>query len=125
MTEADVAGTPDVRLRRIYDAPAVEDGIRVLVDRRWPRGVSKARAHLDEWCRDVAPSDTLRTWYGHEAGRFEEFADRYRRELEEPEKAAALRHLAVMTAHGPLTLLTGTKDVEISQAAVLAELLRG
>jgi uncharacterized protein YeaO (DUF488 family) len=96
-----------------------------LVDRRWPRGVSKARADLDEWCRAVAPSDALRKWYGHEAEKFEEFELRYRRELEDPERASALRHLEVMTAHGRLTLLTATKEVEISQAAVLAELLRG
>ena len=69
---------PDVRLRRIYDDPADDDGIRVLVDRRWPRGVSKARAELDEWCTQVAPSDVLRTWYGHDPAKFEEFESRYR-----------------------------------------------
>ncbi len=114
----------DVQLRRIYDDPADDDGIRVLVDRRWPRGVSKARAELDEWCRDVAPSDGLRKWYGHAPDKFEEFAARYRKELEDPERASALRHLRLMTSHGRLTLLTATKRVEISQAAVLAETLR-
>jgi uncharacterized protein YeaO (DUF488 family) len=120
-----VSKEPDVRLRRIYDAPASEDGIRVLVDRRWPRGVSKTRAGLDEWCRAVAPSDALRKWYGHEPERFDEFRQRYRRELEEPGRASALRHLENMAAHGPLTLLTATKEVQISQAAVLVDLLRG
>ena len=120
-----MSNEPDVRLRRIYDAPAAEDGIRVLVDRRWPRGVSKTRADLDEWCRAVAPSDALRNWYGHEARKFEEFGHRYRRELEEPQRASAFRHLEVMAAHGRLTLLTATKEVEFSQAAVLVELLRG
>jgi uncharacterized protein YeaO (DUF488 family) len=115
--------TPDVRLRRIYDPPAAEDGIRVLVDRRWPRGVSKARAELDEWCTAVAPSDALRRWYGHRPERFEEFEERYRDELREPDRASALRHLQVMAAHDRLTLLTATKSVEISQAAVLANLL--
>ena len=67
-----------MRLRRIYDDPANDDGIRVLVDRRWPRGVSKARAELDEWCTQVAPSDTLRKWYGHDPAKFEEFGSRYR-----------------------------------------------
>jgi len=114
----------DVQLRRIYDDPADDDGVRVLVDRRWPRGVSKARAELDEWCIEVAPSDGLRKWYGHAPERFEEFEVRYRRELEDPERASALRHLRLMTSHGRLTLLTATKQVEISQAAILAGILR-
>ena len=114
----------DVQLRRIYEDPADDDGIRVLVDRRWPRGVSKARAELDEWCTEVAPSDGLRKWYGHAPEKFEEFAARYRKELEDPERASALRYLRLMASHGRLTLLTATKQVEISQAAILAELLR-
>ncbi|HEX5087838.1 MAG TPA: DUF488 family protein [Nocardioides sp.] len=113
----------EVQVRRIYDDPSDDDGIRVLVDRRWPRGVSKARAELDEWCVDVAPSDALRRWYGHAPERFDEFRSRYRQELEEPGRAAALRHLRVMAAHGRLTLLTATKRAELSQAAVLAEIL--
>lgn len=114
---------PDVRVRRIYDDPA-DDGIRVLVDRRWPRGVSRARAELDEWCAAVAPSDALRKWYGHAPEKFEEFASRYLEELEEPDRASALRHLRAMAARHRLTLLTATKDVQISQAAVLVKLLR-
>jgi uncharacterized protein YeaO (DUF488 family) len=96
----------------------------VLVDRRWPRGVSKARARLDEWCQDVAPSTELRTWYGHEPEKFEEFRLRYSAELEDPERAAALSHLRDVAAAGRLTLLTATKRAEISQAAVLVDLLR-
>jgi uncharacterized protein YeaO (DUF488 family) len=115
---------PDVQLRRIYDDPADDDGIRVLVDRRWPRGVSKARAELDEWCTAVAPSDELRKWYGHAPDKFSEFRSRYRKELEDPERAAALRHLRDMTSHDRLTVLTATKNVQISQAAVRVELLR-
>jgi uncharacterized protein YeaO (DUF488 family) len=114
----------DVQVRRIYDDPSDDDGIRVLVDRRWPRGVSKARAELDEWCTAVAPSDALRKWYGHAPEKFEEFEARYRAELEEPERAQALRSLELMSAHSRLTLLTATKRAEISQAAVLAEILR-
>lgn len=114
---------PDVRLRRIYDEPSLDDGARVLVDRRWPRGVSKVRAELDEWCRAVAPSDALRTWYGHAPERFVEFEARYLGELEDPERASALGHLKAMTAQGRLTLLTATRDVERSQAAVLRGLL--
>lgn len=119
-----MAQAPDVRMRRIYDDPADDDGIRVLVDRRWPRGVSKERAGLDEWCTAVAPSDALRKWYGHAPDRFEEFGSRYRKELEDPERASALRHLRVMSSHDRLTLLTATKNVDLSQAAVLVELLR-
>jgi uncharacterized protein YeaO (DUF488 family) len=119
-----VTAGPDVRLARIYDDPTADDGIRVLVDRRWPRGVSKARANLDEWCKSVAPSDGLRRWYGHAPERFAEFRTRYLRELEDPERASALRHLRILAAHGELTLLTATRRIEISQAAVLADLLR-
>jgi uncharacterized protein YeaO (DUF488 family) len=114
----------DVQLRRIYDDPAEDDGIRVLVDRRWPRGVSRARAALDEWCTAVAPSEELRKWYGHAPDKFVEFQARYRKELEEPERAAALRHLRAMSLHDRLTVLTATKNVQISQATVLVELLR-
>jgi len=114
---------PAVQMRRIYDDPAADDGIRVLVDRRWPRGVSRARAALDEWCTTVAPSDALRKWYGHSADRFEEFRSRYREELEQPERAAALRHLGVMSSHDRLTLLTATRRLDLSQAAILVERL--
>jgi uncharacterized protein YeaO (DUF488 family) len=119
-----VGEAPDVRVRRIYDDPAADDGIRVLVDRRWPRGVSKALAELDEWCRDVAPSDALRKWYGHAPEKFAEFESRYRKELDDPDRASALQYLRLMTARSRLTLLTATRQVEISQAAILAEMLR-
>jgi len=111
-------------LRRIYDDPAADDGIRVLVDRRWPRGVSKTRAELDEWCIQVAPSDALRKWYRHDPAKFEEFGSRYRTELHEPDRAAALRHLQLMASHDRLTLLTATKHLDLSQAAILAAVLR-
>jgi len=116
-------GTPDVRVRRVYAEPQPDDGTRVLVDRLWPRGVSKARAALDEWCKDVAPSDELRKWYGHDPARFEEFARRYRRELEDPGRAEALAHLRALASDGPVTLLTATKQTAISEAAVLAAVL--
>ncbi len=115
---------PDIRLGRIYDEPRDDDGIRVLVDKLWPRGVSKVRADLDEWCTAVAPSDALRKWYGHVPERFEEFESRYLEELEDPERAASVGHLRTMASRGRLTLLTATRDVETSQAAVLAGLLR-
>ena len=114
----------EVRVRRVYDHPSPEDGTRVLVDRLWPRGLAKARAGIDEWAREVAPSTELRRWYGHDPARFEEFRRRYRAELAEPQRQAALRHLAELARSGPLTLVTATRDVDHSQAAVLAEQLR-
>ena len=115
--------TPIIRVRRVYEAPQPDDGTRVLVDRLWPRGLSKAKAALDEWCKDVAPSDELRRWYGHDPERFEEFARRYRLELDDPARASALAHLRELAKDGPLTLLTATKQAGISEAAVLAGLL--
>jgi uncharacterized protein YeaO (DUF488 family) len=113
----------NVRVRRVYDEPDADDGTRVLVDRIWPRGMTKARAALDEWCKDVAPSTELRKWYGHDPARFEEFARRYRLELADPERAGALAHLRALASAGPLTLLTATKDPAISEASVLASML--
>ncbi|MEV0660344.1 DUF488 domain-containing protein [Actinomadura luteofluorescens] len=115
----------EVRLRRVYEPPSDEDGARILVDRVWPRGLSKDKAHLDEWEKDVAPSTELRKWYGHDAARFEEFTRRYDAELAEPERAAAFDHLRELAGQGTVTLLTATKDVDRSQAAVLAARLRG
>ncbi|MER6579212.1 DUF488 family protein [Nonomuraea sp. NPDC001023] len=112
-----------VQVRRVYDEPAPDDGARVLVDRLWPRGLAKAGAHLDEWCKQVAPSTELRTWYRHDPDRFAEFGHRYRDELAEPERAEAVAHLRELAGKGPLTLLTATRQPEISEAAVLAELL--
>jgi uncharacterized protein YeaO (DUF488 family) len=113
----------DVRVRRIYEQPSPDDGVRLLVDRLWPRGLSKDAAHIDEWVKDVAPSDDLRRWYGHEPERFAEFRRRYVAELREPERAEALARLAEAASRGTVTLLTATKDAEHSQAAVLAEQL--
>jgi uncharacterized protein YeaO (DUF488 family) len=119
-----MTATPAVRVRRVYDPPDPADGHRVLVDRLWPRGLSKSAAALDEWVRAVAPSDELRRWYGHEADKFAAFRDRYGTELQAPERAQALAHLRQLAGSGPLTLLTATKDVEHSQAAVLAARLQ-
>ncbi len=115
-----------VRIRRVYESRTRErgDGLRVLVDRLWPRGVSKASFELDRWAKEIAPSPALRTWFGHEPERFEKFAQRYRTELEQPEAAAALDALRAESRRGGVTLLTATKDVEHSAAAVLAALLQ-
>jgi uncharacterized protein YeaO (DUF488 family) len=119
-----MAQSPDVRVRRVYDHPAPDDGRRLLVDRLWPRGLTKDAAHVDEWVKDVAPSDDLRRWYGHEPERFEEFRRRYADELREPARAQALDRIEEAARQGTVTLLTATKDAGHSQAAVLAERLR-
>ena len=114
----------DIRVRRVYDEPTPEDGARVLVDRVWPRGMRREAAHLDEWAKDAAPSAELRTWYHHEPAKYEEFRRRYTAELGKPGGRDALARLRALAADRPVTLLTATKDPDISQAAVLAELLR-
>ncbi|MFI0412469.1 DUF488 domain-containing protein [Actinomadura sp. 3N508] len=114
----------DVRLRRVYDQVSSGDGKRILVDRVWPRGLSKEKARLDEWAKDVAPSTELRKWYGHSVDKFDEFARRYKAELEDPGRAASLDRLRELAGQGTITLLTATRDIDHSQAAVLAALLR-
>lgn len=109
-------------MKRVYDAAAASDGYRVLVDRLWPRGVSKERAELDEWAKDVAPSPGLRTEWHHAGGeRFAEFAARYRAELDENPAAEAL--LATGREHDRVTLLFGARDERVNHAAVLLEWL--
>ena len=113
-----------LRLRRVYEDASPDDGKRVLVDRVWPRGLTKG-ASIDLWLKDAAPSTLLRHWYGHRPERFEEFRRRYLAELADPLPEAALNRLRVLHRIGPVTLLTASRDIEHSQAAVLAELLRG
>ncbi|MFD2415312.1 DUF488 domain-containing protein [Amycolatopsis pigmentata] len=114
----------NVTYRRIYEEASPSDGTRVLVDRVWPRGMRKDSARLDEWMRDVAPSTELRRWYGHDPDRFTEFRRRYFAELREPERRDAAERLRELAEEHDLTLLTATRDVDHSQAAVLAEWLR-
>jgi uncharacterized protein YeaO (DUF488 family) len=114
---------PRVRVGRVYDPRTAEDGTRVLVDRLWPRGLTKNRADLDEWCKQIAPSAALRAWYGHDPDRFAEFARRYRSELDDPGRAEHLQHLRELAQRRTLTLLTATRHADISEAAVLADLL--
>jgi uncharacterized protein YeaO (DUF488 family) len=113
----------EVRVGRVYDERTKADGRRVLVDRLWPRGLTKAAADLDDWCKSVAPSTGLRRWYAHDPERFDEFGHRYRAELEEPDRADALAQLREQAEHHTVTLLTATKRPELSEAAVLAETL--
>ena len=120
-----MGGRPDVRVRRVYDGPEPDDGTRVLVDRIWPRGLTKDKARFDLWLKQIAPSTELRKWYSHDPERFEEFGRRYREELKDAERAQALKYLRELARSGTLTLLTATGHAEISQAAVLADLIRG
>lgn len=114
-----------VRVRRVYDAPEPgADGVRVLVDRLWPRGVSKEVAAVDRWPRAVTPSAELRTWF-HAGGSAAEFRRRYAAELAEPEAAAELERLRELAAAGPVTLLTAVREPASGHAAFLAELLGG
>lgn len=109
----------DLHLRRVYDAP--DGGHRVLVDRLWPRGITKADAALDEWRADAAPSTELRQWYGHDVSRFAEFARRYREELRRLPASRAVGHILELSATRKVTLVTATRDVEHSGAQVLLE----
>jgi len=112
----------DVRLKRAYEPAAATDGSRVLIDRIWPRGVSREEAHLDEWARELAPSGELRRWFSHDPDRFAEFRRRYRAELTAQE--AKLRELRQRARQGTLTLVYAARDTEHNDAVVLAELLR-
>ena len=112
----------DIRLKRVYEPAAVSDGYRVLIDRLWPRGVSRERAKLDEWARELAPSTELRKWFGHEPSRFQEFRRRHIEELrKERPRLAELRRRA---RNGTLTLVYAAHDAEHNDAVVLAEVLR-
>ena len=113
--------TSNVRLQRAYDDPTPEDGHRVLVDRIWPRGRTKAALRLDAWARALGPSTRLRRWFGHDPARWPEFRERYQAELEEPEQTQALDELAAQARRGPLTLVYGARDREYNQAQVIAD----
>jgi uncharacterized protein YeaO (DUF488 family) len=112
----------DVRTKRIYDPAEPDDGYRVLIDHIWPRGVSRERARLDDWARDLAPSDELRKWFDHVPARFVEFRARYRDEL--ADRSERLDELRARAASGPLTIVYAARDREHNNAAVLSELLR-
>lgn len=112
-----------IQIKRIYDEPEASDGYRVLVDRLWPRGVSKERAQLDEWAKDVAPSPELRNWFGHKPERFSEFKTRYLSELKTNPAVKELRK--AIKSHKTTTLLYGAHDEENNQAQVLLSYLKG
>jgi uncharacterized protein YeaO (DUF488 family) len=111
-----------IRIKRVYEPASADDGYRVLVDRLWPRGTTKAAASVDEWARELAPSQDLRKWYGHRPERFQEFRRRYREELRSREKE--LLALRARARRENVTLLFGARDIERNNAVVLEEVLR-
>ena len=112
-----------VSIKRVYEKPESVDGFRVLVDRLWPRGVSKEHAEVDEWLKDVGPSAELRKWFGHVPERFGKFAQRYRAELEASDAFRSLKD--IVADHKHVTLVYSAKDEEHNQAVVLRDVLQG
>jgi uncharacterized protein YeaO (DUF488 family) len=115
------AGPTDLRIKRVYEPPAPADGTRILVDRLWPRGLTKERARVDLWLKEIAPSTELRRWFGHDPARWAEFQARYRAEL--AANAEPVAHLRAEMARGPVTLVYGAKDEAHNDAIVLRDFL--
>jgi uncharacterized protein YeaO (DUF488 family) len=114
-----------ILIKRAYDTATPSDGYRLLVDRLWPRGLTKQALLLDDWDKDLAPSTELRKWFGHDPGRWADFEKRYRKELSLPEQRERMRELLTLTGPDRLTLVYGAKDVVHNHAVVLqAELQR-
>ncbi len=113
-----------IQLKRAYEAPEAGDGVRVLVDRLWPRGVSKAAAGLDAWMAELGPSDELRTWFGHQSARWQGFAEKYCGELSTPLRQTLLASLQGVAGHSTLTLVYGASDTKENEAVVLRRYLR-
>jgi uncharacterized protein YeaO (DUF488 family) len=111
-----------IAIKRAYDKPSAKDGVRILIDRLWPRGLSKAKLKIDAWPRELTPSTDLRKWYGHEPARFAEFRRRYRAEL--AEHAKELDGVRTMVKGRSATLVTATREVDLSHAAVMRGILR-
>ncbi|MFQ5848592.1 MAG: DUF488 domain-containing protein [Candidatus Methylomirabilales bacterium] len=110
-----------IRIKRVYEPPDPSDGFRVLVDRLWPRGLAKEKARIDKWQKDLAPSDALRRWFGHDPRKWEEFKRRYRQEL--GRKTEELKELAGHARHGTVTLLYAARDEDHNNAVALKELV--
>ena len=110
--------------KRIYEPFLTTDGYRVLIDRLWPRGISKEKAHVDLWAKEIAPSTELRSWYGHDPEKWPEFQKRYKKELERPDARVVLDDLVARAKRGRVTLLFSSHAADISNAAVLEPILR-
>ena len=115
------AGRGAIAIKRVYDPPQPGDGLRVLIDRLWPRGISKDALELDRWVKELAPSNELRRWYGHDPKRFDEFRRRYLAELDA--QSEGLDELRAAVRGRPATLLTATRELELGHAVVLREVL--
>ena len=118
-----MASVGTVRIRRAYEDPGAADGYRVLVDRLWPRGARKDALAIDAWMKEIAPSDELRRWFGHDAARWDEFAARYRDELRRQPAASLVDELVSRARRSPITLVYGAKDELHNQAVVLREVI--
>ena len=112
-----------INIKRVYEPASKDDGYRVLVDRLWPRGISKNEAAVDLWLKEIAPSNELRKWFGHDPAKFDEFSERYVKELKNNQVVKDLQEL--ISKHSKLTLLYGAKDKNHNQAVVLAAFLKG
>jgi uncharacterized protein YeaO (DUF488 family) len=110
-----------VKIKRVYDKPSKQDGKRILVDRLWPRGLTKEKASVDLWLKEIAPSTVLRKWFGHEPDKWKEFQKRYQDELKNNKEQVSL--LKEQVKKGPVTLVYGAKDEEHNEAVVLKEWL--
>lgn len=110
-----------IKTKRVYEAPDPDDGYRVLVDRLWPRGVTKEAAKLDEWLKDIAPSPELRKWFNHEETRWEEFIRRYREELAQPETIAHMERLAALSRQQTVTLLFAARADKHNSASIVRD----
>ena len=112
-----------LKIKRAYEKKSASDGKRIYVDRLWPRGLTKEDVAIDEWLKELSPSDDLRKWFGHEPDKFEEFRRRYLRELTNPAKQAQLKRIASMAEDTNVTLIYSAKDTEHNNAVLLAELI--
>ena len=110
-----------VKIKRVYERLSPDDGKRILVDRLWPRGLKKEEAHIDEWLKDIAPSDELRRWFSHDPSKWHEFKDRYKRELQG--KKEEIERIRMEAEKGKVTLLFSAKDMEHNNAVILKEVL--
>lgn len=112
-----------IKIKRIYDLPSTEDGLRILVDRLWPRGVTKERAAIDYWYKEITPSNGLRKWFGHKEDRFKEFSELYREELKY--QHILLNQIRLLADKKPVTLVYAAKDPKINHVVVLKDVLDG